>query len=527
MGKTAILAVRIVSDAVNGNKGFQESEKAAGKWERGLGKANKVALGMLAGVTALGLATKESASRAEQAAGAVEAAFGRQAGAVKDLARNAAGSVGLATSEYSELASVLGSQLRNLGVSEDQLVGTTDDLITRGADLAATFGGTTADAVGALSALMRGERDPIEQYGVSIKDADIKAKLAADGLSGLTGAARKQAETQATLAILTEQTANAQGQFARETGSAAGASQIAGAEFENMKAALGTALLPIVVLVGGALAKMAGFIGGNTRLVTILITAVAGLAAIIVTANAGIKAYAATHKVLSTVLRVGTGDTIRHRVATLASAAAQKVVKGATLGWAAAQKILNLAMRANPIGIVITVIAALVAIVITAYKKSETFRNIVQSAGRVAVSVWKAIKKAAEPIVRIVQKIVGWVQSLIGAIRGIRWPEPPGWVKSIGSAIGGLFGASDYPGPHEPGFSHTWSPVAPGRVSFMPHAGGGSSGDVMGALAALGAGGGLTIINVSGALDPDAVARQIEQLLSRRGSRVGRGLVTT
>src|SRR5690606_2664002 len=47
----------------------------------------------------------------------------------------------------------------------------------------------------------------------------------------------------------------------------------------------------------------------------------------------------------------------------------------------------NAALRANPIGIVITVLTALVGAIILAYNKSETFRNIVQGA-------WKGIQAA-------------------------------------------------------------------------------------------------------------------------------------
>lgn len=61
------------------------------------------------------------------------------------------------------------------------------------------------------------------------------------------------------------------------------------------------------------------------------------------------------------------------------------VIIGITKLWAAAQAILNIALTANPIGLIVAAIAALVAGVILAYKNSETFRKIVQTA-------WAAIK---------------------------------------------------------------------------------------------------------------------------------------
>lgn len=56
------------------------------------------------------------------------------------------------------------------------------------------------------------------------------------------------------------------------------------------------------------------------------------------------------------------------------------ILQKTTFGQTVAQKGLNAALRANPIGLVITAIAVLTGAFILAYKKSETFRNIVHGA---------------------------------------------------------------------------------------------------------------------------------------------------
>lgn len=92
---------------------------------------------------------------------------------------------------------------------------------------------------------------------------------------------------------------------------------------------------------------------------------------------------------------------VANRVASIAAAAASKA-------WAAAQWVLNAALSANPIGLVIIAVVALVAAIIIAYKRSETFRRIVQTA------------------MRGVQVAFGWVlakvQQLLAWIRG-NWPR--------------------------------------------------------------------------------------------------------
>jgi hypothetical protein len=63
-------------------------------------------------------------------------------------------------------------------------------------------------------------------------------------------------------------------------------------------------------------------------------------------------------------------------------------VSAATKAYAVVQRVLNMVMRANPIGLVITAITLLVGALILAYKKSDTFRAIVDKA-------FKAVKIAA------------------------------------------------------------------------------------------------------------------------------------
>lgn len=78
--------------------------------------------------------------------------------------------------------------------------------------------------------------------------------------------------------------------------------------------------------------------------------------------------------------------------ATLATAG-QTIMAGATKAITAAQWLWNAAMTANPIGLIVVAVGALVAGIIYAYQHSERFRAIVDAA-------WKAIKIAAEAVVK-------------------------------------------------------------------------------------------------------------------------------
>jgi len=409
--KTAILSIKIIADGKQVGSEFRETNKQVAAFDDGLQKASIGAGIAVAAIAGVAIAAGNAASELQQSTGAVESVFGQYADGIKQNAEAAAEAVGLSKNSYQELASVLGAQLKNMGMPMDEVAAQTDDLVGLGADLAATFGGSTADAVAALSSLLRGERDPIEKYGVSIKQADIAAKMAAMGLDGLEGEAAKAAETQAMLALLTDQTSSAQGQFARESDTAAGAQQRANAEWENALAALGEGLLPVMAEFATILAEVAGWVGENTELVVGIALVIGTFAAAILVANGAITAYR-----------------------TIASIAA-----AAQIAW-------NVAMTANPIGLIIMLIAAIIAAIVwlivnwedVSRVAGEVWQNIInwiQDAiewlnlddvfaalgnafkwvGDTAAAVWDGIIAGIEAVIGWVQDAIGWFTSLFGA----------------------------------------------------------------------------------------------------------------
>lgn len=88
---------------------------------------------------------------------------------------------------------------------------------------------------------------------------------------------------------------------------------------------------------------------------------------------------------LAGVVAVGTIAFNAHAIAIGAVAAIQGVVTIATNAWTSAQWLLNAALNANPIGIVITVIAALVAAVVYCWNKFAGFRAFI-------LTMWNTMK---------------------------------------------------------------------------------------------------------------------------------------
>ena len=97
-----------------------------------------------------------------------------------------------------------------------------------------------------------------------------------------------------------------------------------------------------------------------------------------------------------------TANIIKNKVAVLAAAAAQKIVAAATTLWKGAQIMLNMVLSANPIGVVIMAIAALVSGIILAYQNCEGFRKICQK-------LWEVIKPLANAIMNGLSKALDWL----------------------------------------------------------------------------------------------------------------------
>lgn len=224
---------------------------------KGLG----VAVAGIAAAAGLGSFFKDAVGQAadlEQSVGAIETVFKGSADQMLSWSKSAATAVGLTQNEYNELGTLIGTQLKNGGTSMDEIAGKTNDLIGVGADLSSMFGGTTADAVDALSSALKGERDPIERYGVSLNQASIDAKAAELGFQKVGGSLSQQANQAATLALIMDQTADAHGNFGKEADTLSHKQQVLNAMWENGKTQIGQAFLPAVSALAGVLISVLG-----------------------------------------------------------------------------------------------------------------------------------------------------------------------------------------------------------------------------------------------------------------------------
>lgn len=185
---------------------------------------------------------------------------------------------------------------------------------------------------------------------------------------------------------------------------------------------IGTLARLMPLLIAGFVAYKAAQVASNAASIVHLPLQVATIASNVLLAG--------SQRALATQLAVVNGRervTMLTRVRGTAVAVAQRVatvaVSAATRAYAAVQWVLNAALRANPIGLVITALFLLGAGLVAAYKKSETFRRIVNGAwhgiqvGAAAVGHW--FSHTFFPF--FTDKLPAVFRGLIGWVRG-HWP---------------------------------------------------------------------------------------------------------
>lgn len=196
---------------------------------------------------AAGTAAFSMAADFEDALGATDQTFKKSSDAVQKWAEGLPTYYGIAKKEALEYSNMMGSMLVNIGnLTEQQASEQSAKLIELAGDLTAMYGGTTADAVRALTGALKGNNTMLDNYGMAANDAMVKTKAMEMGLlkQGQTmDLATKQA---ATLALIYEQSAAAQGQAAREADGASGSMRAFKTSIKNLSTEFGQVLLPYV-----------------------------------------------------------------------------------------------------------------------------------------------------------------------------------------------------------------------------------------------------------------------------------------
>ena len=151
--------------------------------------------------------------------------------------------IGMSQSEAAKATVFIGSVMKQSGFSMDEVSVRTEKLVSLASDLAITYGYDVQEALTGMTALFRGEYDPIEKFGVAMKQAEVNALVAERGLSKLTGQAKLNAQQIARFDLLMQRASDSIGAFARQSDTLFAAQKRVESAFKDFTAKIGAGLL--------------------------------------------------------------------------------------------------------------------------------------------------------------------------------------------------------------------------------------------------------------------------------------------
>lgn len=221
---------------------------------KGIGAAAKAGIaGVVTGsLAAGGKAVFDMAANMQLMDAKAKTVFGSQISVVQKWAQANANAMGLTSKEAVGLSAGFADLLIPMGFTREQAAKMSTDVVGLSGALSQWSGGTksAAEVSEILSAAMLGERDGLKSLGISISEADVQTRLAAQGKDKLKGAALEQAKAEATAALIFEKSKDAQAAYARGADTLAGKKAKLTAQVKELRDKAIAYLIPKLVELG-------------------------------------------------------------------------------------------------------------------------------------------------------------------------------------------------------------------------------------------------------------------------------------
>ncbi len=226
--------------------GLKQAQNALGGFKKTLGTV-AVALGAALSVRAVTDFAKTSinaASDLEESLNALSVSYGEASEGIAKLGEDAATRLGVTQSAFNQ-AAVRFSAFADRVVGEGgDVEGFVDDITTRAADFASVFNIDVAEALQVFQSGLSGEAEPLKRFGINLLQSEVQAFALRTGLIEVGETMTEQQKVQARYGLLMETTAKTAGDFANTSDGLANSQRILQANFQDMQATVGGALLP-------------------------------------------------------------------------------------------------------------------------------------------------------------------------------------------------------------------------------------------------------------------------------------------
>lgn len=352
----------------------------------------KMTIGVTAPLTAFGTYAVKMASDLSEVQNVVDTTFRESSETINEFAKNAAEQFGISELSAKQFTGTMGAMLKSMGLDNQEITDMSMALAGLAGDMASFYNLDPTEAFEKLRSGISGETEPLKQLGINMSVANLEAFAMSQGIEKSYDSMTQAEQATLRYQYIMATTADAQGDYAKTADSTANKTRTTMLQFQSLAAELGKELLP---LVNDLLSFLQGIIKWFNKLspaakkVTLVL---AGIAA----------AIGPVVSIIGNLIKVGSG--IKKLVTTIKS---WSVV---TKLMTAAQWLLNAAMSANPITLIIIAIVALIAIVVLLWTKCEWFREGVMA---IITAIWSAIQSAMNFIISIFTTVFNFIWTIV------------------------------------------------------------------------------------------------------------------
>lgn len=241
---------------VHGDTSPLDRDIARGTSPSRMGKFGKMAgAGLAAGLTAAAGAAIAGGAFLKSAIGGASdlnetvnksnTIFGKSANSIMRWSKTSDTALGLSQEQALASAAGFGDMFSQIGFTSKAAADMSKKTVQMAADLGSFNNLETSDVADRMSAAFRGEYDSLQAVIPNINAARVESEALAATGKKTAKELTAQEKAAAVLAIVHKDGARAQGDFAKTSGGLANQQKILGAQWDNLKAKIGTGLLPV------------------------------------------------------------------------------------------------------------------------------------------------------------------------------------------------------------------------------------------------------------------------------------------
>lgn len=246
--KKASISISMIADAAGARAGFKQAEEAAGSFSNQMTNLTKTVAATFATkvITDFAKSSISAASDLGESINAVQVTFGQAADGILKFGETASRTVGLSAQDFNAFAVQFAGFTKQIAGDQGDIVSVTEDLTTRIADFASVMNLDIPRAAQIFQSALAGQTEPIRAFGIDLSAAAVAAFAVEQGISESAATMSEAEKVQARYLLLMQETEKTAGDFANTSDSLANSQRILQADFKNMQAEIGQALVPVM-----------------------------------------------------------------------------------------------------------------------------------------------------------------------------------------------------------------------------------------------------------------------------------------